>query len=326
MKEIKIKFIGFWPDFDYNNNFFTEILSLYYKVIISDKPDYLFCSVLGTPYEECNYDCVRIHYNGENYTPDFNIHDYGISFNEMELGDRHFRYPLYLVYYDYLKPAQKKHIGIEKSIIEDKPYFCNYIYGVDRDYRIEAFETFSKYKKVYSPGIGNNNMPEHTLVRSQDDKVTFQKKCKFSIAFDSVCIPGFVTEKILHAYAAQTIPIYFGDPHVGLQFNKKSFIDVADYGYDLDKVIERIIEIDRNDDLFLEMLSEPAFINDNFIEVRQKEFENYLLKIFDQDLDKAYRRSRIAAPKLHDERLRFFNNVSKKNTFKVLKKYISILP
>ena len=71
-KDIKIKFIGFWAGFDEENNFFTEVLKENFNVIITDSPDYIFCSVLGEPYEECNYEGVRIHFNGENYTPDFN--------------------------------------------------------------------------------------------------------------------------------------------------------------------------------------------------------------------------------------------------------------
>lgn len=44
-KEIKINFKYFWGGFDPENNFFTNILRKYYKVIISDNPDYLFYSV-----------------------------------------------------------------------------------------------------------------------------------------------------------------------------------------------------------------------------------------------------------------------------------------
>ena len=74
MKELKLKFIGFWSDFDAYDNFFTHVLEKKYKVVISEQPDYVISSVFSKPYEECNYDCVRIHINGENYTPDFNIH------------------------------------------------------------------------------------------------------------------------------------------------------------------------------------------------------------------------------------------------------------
>ena len=321
-KDIKIKFLGFWAGFDEENNFFTKVLKEKYNVIISDSPDYIFCSVLGEPYEECKYDGVRIHFNGENYTPDFNIHDYGISYNKLVLEDRHLQYPLYLVAEKPLQLVPKKHLDIDAEILKTKTYFCNFIYGVSRDYRDKAFDVFSKYKPVMSPGTGRNNMPNHPLVTSLEDKLNFLRQCKFTIAFDSTALPGFATEKIMHAFAARTIPIYFGDPNIGEHFNKKAFIDVADYNFDLEKVLQRIIEIDQDDDLYLSILSEPVFKDENYIATKKEEIKNFLINIFDQDFDQAFRRSRIAGPKFHNDRLKEYNKFSKNRLFNYFKKYL----
>ena len=78
-KSISIKFIRFWPGFNETDNFIVDILNKYFDVNFSNNPDYVFCSVFGQPYEEVKYDCIRIHLNGENFTPDFNLHDYAIS-------------------------------------------------------------------------------------------------------------------------------------------------------------------------------------------------------------------------------------------------------
>lgn len=321
-KEIKIKFIGFWAGFNERHNFFTNVLEEKFSITISDQPDYIICSVLGEPYEECNYGGVRIHFNGENYTPDFNIHDYGISYNYLLLEDRHLQYPLYLVAEKPLELAQKKHLDIDAGILNSKPYFCNFIYGVSRDYRDQAFDVFNKYKPVMSPGSGRNNMPGHPLVTSLEDKLAFLNKCKFTIAFDSTSLPGFATEKIMHAFASKTIPIYFGDPKIGKHFNKKAFIDVADYGFDLDKVLKRVIEIDKDDDLYLGMLKEPVFNDENYTSKKQEQFRDFLIGIFEQDLGKAYRRSRIAGPKYHNDRLKEYNQFSKSRLFRILHRII----
>ncbi len=322
-KNCKINFIGFWAGFNKNKNFFTDVLEKHFHIEISDSPDYIFCSVLGAPYEECNYDGIRIHFNGENYTPDFNIHDYGISYNDLTLGDRHLQYPLYLIYFKPLLLAPKKHLNIDENILKNKPYFCNFIYGVSREYRDKAFDMINTYKTVMSPGIAKNNLPNHPIIKTQDEKLEFQNKCKFTIAFDSTEEPDFVTEKILHAFASGTIPIYFGDPNIGKHFNKKAFIDVADYNFDLDKVLERIIEIDQNDELYLSILKEPAFNDENYIATKQKEFEDFLVHIFSQDTEKAYRRSSIAAPKNHNERLKEYNKLYKSKLHRLVKKIIN---
>lgn len=321
-KNIKIKFTGFWEGFDEEKNFFTDVLDRHFNVEISEFPEYIFCSVLAAPYEECNYDGVRIHFNGENYIPDFNIHDYGISYSNLLLEDRHLQFPLYLVAKKPLLLVPQKHLNIDANIFKSKPYFCNFIYGVSRDFRDEAFEKLSTYKPVLSPGTGKNNMPNYPLVKTLEEKLDFLGKCKFTIAFDSTVLPGFVTEKIMHAFAAQTIPIYFGAPDIGDHFNKKAFIDVADYDYDLNKVLERIIEIDQNDDLYLSILKEPVFKDESYLDTKQKEFEDFLVHIFSQDLEKAYRRSRIAGPKFHNDRLKEYNKLFKSIFFNYLKKLL----
>lgn len=319
-KEIKIKFTGFWPGFNEEDNFIIKILQKHFDITISNMPDYIFCSVLGAPYEECKYDGVRIHWNGENFTPDFNIHDYGISYNNLVLEDRHLQYPLYLVSELHLSLIPEKHLQISDDILQSKPYFCNFIYGTSRDYREKAFEVFNRYKQVMSPGTGKNNMPNHPIVKTHEEKLDFLNKSKFTVAFDSTRLPGFATEKILHAFAGKTIPIYFGDPEIGKHFNKKAFIDVADYDFDLEKVLDRVIEIDQNDDLYLSILKEPVFNDQNYIATKQQEFEDFLVHIFAQDLDKAYRRSRIAAPKFHNDRLLEYNKFFTSKWCKWLKK------
>ena len=68
-KKIKIKFVGFWPDFNQKDNFLTKKLEKFYDVVISDNPDYLFYSVFNDEY--VMYDCIRIFFTGENIAPNF---------------------------------------------------------------------------------------------------------------------------------------------------------------------------------------------------------------------------------------------------------------
>lgn len=58
MRTIKINFEGFWPGFDYNNNFIINTLKKYYEVQITPNPDYLFYSTYND--KALKYDCVKI--------------------------------------------------------------------------------------------------------------------------------------------------------------------------------------------------------------------------------------------------------------------------
>jgi alpha(1,3/1,4) fucosyltransferase len=115
----------------------------------------------------------------------------------------------------------------------------------------------NKYKKVDSGGKALNSIGG--LV---NDKLAFQRECKFSIAFENSSYPGYTTEKILHAFVADTIPIYWGNPLVHKDFNTKAFINCHDYN-NFDEVVDRVIEIDNNDELYLQYLKEPALAIDN---------------------------------------------------------------
>lgn len=63
MKEIKIKVVDWWNGGEADKNYFLNFLSKNYKVTLSDKPDYLLCSLFGN--DHLNYDCVKIFSQGK---------------------------------------------------------------------------------------------------------------------------------------------------------------------------------------------------------------------------------------------------------------------
>jgi hypothetical protein len=220
MKTIKLDFVGFWSNFNKNDNLFINILKERYNVEITDNPDFVIASVLGAPYEYTKYDCVRILFTGEPLSPDFNIFDYAITLENLTCLDangenRHFRYPLCL--YNY-KRAKENASGLSyedaKRELSQKKFFCNFLYGHRSAYgeREKIFSLLQKYKRVESAGSFMNNMPDGRVIPYSEEKMAFLKQCKFTIAFESVSYPGFITEKIINPFYSQTIPIYHGNP------------------------------------------------------------------------------------------------------------------
>ena len=135
-----------------------------------------------------------------------------------------------------------------------------------------------------------------------DSKSDFQRKCKFTLCFESTNHYGFVTEKIMDAFYADTIPVYYGSPTVTEIFNKDAFINVADYD-SFDAAIEKIIELDQNDEAYLNMLRQPILVDPEYPARLEKALGEYVCHIFDQPLEKAYRRSRVYTPKRCDDYL-----------------------
>ena len=81
------------------------------------------------------------------------------------------------------------------------------------------------------------------------DKLAFQRQYRFSIAYENSRDPGYVTEKIVDAFAAGTVPIYWGDPLIKQEFNPDSFVCADDYP-DNAALIDAIEAIDRTRSCF----------------------------------------------------------------------------
>jgi len=287
LKKIKVKFVDFWPNFD-NDNVFLPILQKYYDVEISDTPDYIFGSLLGDSY--LDYDCVRIFYTGENICPDFNLYDYSIDYEYMDFGDRHFRYPNYMMWNEAFSGMMKKHLATEADIA-GKDGFCSFVYsnGMGNPARTDFFHLLSQYKRVDAGGRLLNNIGVPDGVK---DKLAFQSSHKFAIAFENSSHPGYTTEKLAEAFAAKTVPIYWGDPLVGKVFDERAFINCHRYG-SFEEVAEAVKQVDGDDALYRRMLKTPALLDREY---SQKEtygrLELFLRNIFDQPLEAAFRRNR----------------------------------
>lgn len=251
--KIKINFVDFWhldtPEAIKANPLY-QLLSKRFDLELSDQPDFLIYAWTGV--KHLKYDCVRIYYTGENFRPDFTTCDYAFSF-DYPVTERNYRLPLYKLYDEY--PLLFNRDNAELAKVPRK--FCNFVYSNTKaQERIDFFNQLQHYKPVDSGGKSMNNIGHFVA-----DKLDFLKQYKFTIAFENSVYPGYTTEKILHAFAANTIPIYWGNPLVGNDFNTKAFINCHDYE-NFEAVIQRVIEIDNNDDLYRDYLLAPPFVND----------------------------------------------------------------
>jgi alpha(1,3/1,4) fucosyltransferase len=202
-------------------------LQKYYELEFSDNPDYLIFN--ESTYEHVNYNCIKIFYTGENISPNFNFCDYAIGFDHLSFSDRYYRLPLYLIATVYrpkeIAQAQTIDWTVQLSLTRDdlkkKEGFASFVYSnyLADDARKDFFERLSTYKKVNSGGSYLNNIGEIV-----DNKIEFEKKHKFSIAFENSSRSGYTTEKLVNSIMAETIPIYWGNPDIGTEFNEEIII------------------------------------------------------------------------------------------------------
>ena len=298
---VKISFTDWWNGFDIRDNFITRTLDGRIKYAIVDEPeqaDFVFCSVWK---KDCfKYNCPRILYTGENYIPDFNIYDYAIGFSELEFGDRYIRYPLYLANYENTCRVLE-----EKKLLKGNELdrsFCSFVVsnGTEADnYRDMLFEKLMEYRFVSSGGRYRNNI---NCPNGVNNKADFLRQYKFNIACENVSSEGYCTEKIVEAFAANTIPIYWGDPRVVKYFNPKAFINCHECG-SIEEVVSRVKQVDENPDEYMEMLAEPALIDGYYsFEAMRNRFAEWLAEILGQDKESAYRRARYGFSQLYEQK------------------------
>lgn len=288
MKTVRIAYIDFWKKFNQDDFIITRLLKKHYDVIFDENnPEYIICSNFGTDY--LKYSCPRIVFYGEARAVDFNVYDYGIAFDDIIFGDRYLQYPLFFIYEKNLSLALKKHLMSDEEIL-GKTKFCNTVVSnnVGCNIRDKYFDAISQYKQVDSGGRHKNNLPSGEPVK---DKLEFQKQYKFSFAFENSTFPGYVTEKIIDAWAAGTVPVYWGAPDVAQYFNPKAFIDCTDKTPE--EAIELVKAIDEDDEKYLAMMKEPILGEDSKVHTMMQDayLEEFLLHIFEQDTEKAKRRN-----------------------------------
>ncbi len=259
--------------------------------------DYIIYNGIGD--HVLKYPGVRISITGENVSPNFAVADYALAFDKMTFGDRYLWFPLMRSSGNYAALTRPRP-DID-DIIAQKSAFCSYVMSNTTDSapeRSQIFDALTTYKRVNSGGRWRNNVGGRV-----PDKLAFQSKHKFAIAFENSSTPGYLTEKFADAAAANTIPIYWGDPDIETIINPAAFINC--HAFDsLDDVVARVRQIDQDDGLYRTMLAAPWF-RDGIepLSLTNETIRSFLNNIFDGEVQQAYRRNRGRWGKKMEQRL-----------------------
>lgn len=278
MQTIKIQFTDFWGDFNPTDNFIVRALKRHYNVELSEQPDYLFYATFGI--NHLRYNCVRIMFTGENLVPDFNVADYGMGFDHLQFGDRYLRLPLYLLRNNFPLLQHPQPLSDAEALGRK---FCSIVCSNARwasPHRERFFRLLSQYKQVDSGGALWNNVGGRV-----PDKQAFLSQYKFNIAFENSSTWGYTTEKILDAYTANSVPIYWGNPVVERDFNRESFVNISDYRT-MEEAVERIVALDNDDDAYLKMLHAVKPADEGMFDWEDR-LADFLQAIVEKPLDKA---------------------------------------
>ncbi|MBV4357842.1 glycosyltransferase family 10 domain-containing protein [Pinibacter aurantiacus] len=258
-KDVRLYFADFWPGFNVEDNFFVQLLSPHYNLIIDPvSPEFLIYGVYSSTFTKFK-NAVKIFFTAENVRPNLSVCDYALTFDILS-DKRHLRLPLYSLYTSVwgvdalLKP---KNID---EIVSQKTKFCNMVVSNPHaKERLDFFKILGDLKRVDSGGNVLNNIG-YKLGRTVDDKCQFINQYRFTIAFENSSYPGYTTEKIVEPMRMNSIPIYWGNPRITEEFNPKSFINVHDFST-LKEAAEYVIDIDNSPEKYKALIKEHWFVN-----------------------------------------------------------------
>jgi hypothetical protein len=240
-----------------------------------------------------------IYWSGESY--DVVKHSKASYFLELltrikeEEKDNYIYIP-FVLYSHYLYKDRK----YKKDICE-RPYVLAYCNSNPVKCREEFYNTMIKKigedaDKCHAFGncYGEYKNTHKKLEGDWHDEVLIDtyKDYKFVIAIENKDVDGYVTEKILNAFYSGAIPIFKGSSNINDLFNKKAFVNLADFET-VQECVNHIVNM-TNEEL-IAMQNEPIYnetseiihlMNDDFYSKHGNKIRDRYVKMMREFLDK----------------------------------------
>ena len=202
--------------------------------------------------------------------PDYNNCDY--SFNSCNLDDdRNYRIPFWSTQINWNSaPVHDINRGptyyvsagkLDWREMTRRDRWCCSVASGTLGKRAEFYPLISEKMPITHGGDFLRNTTEMLKKPGNSDyleKIEFLSKFKSNLCFENDDRDGYVCEKILHAFYAGCLPIYWGPKNVGEDFNKNAFIDIRDFESD-EEAIDHIQDVLSDNSKLHEYLKQPVF-------------------------------------------------------------------
>jgi len=238
----KIAFVDFWADFSPYHGFLKYLLDLSlgaWKPCASEhEADVVFASVF--PHRPATHPKKTIAIIWENIRPNFKYYRYAISSDFDSYNGRNFRVPNWYgeIAWSprYLKAppsfgnahGHEPHLPIAQLLTARsgpyvaRPKFCAHVSTHYEPHRMMVAEALTALGPVDGFGRASG-------VTDPRSKYEILEPYIFNLCFENSMFPGYYTEKIVQAWAAGTIPLYFSDTLVKNDFNAAAFLNRNDF-------------------------------------------------------------------------------------------------
>jgi len=209
----------------------------------------------------------------ENRRPPLGDFDLTFSYDLDSFNETNYYLPL-LYQYMHIRDEKKKpwkHLikpkectkkrNLDENFFKNKNGFVSSFINNPHPTRLRAISALSKIGQVDVFGRSVGNYVE--------DKIGAAEKYWFNLCFENDLYPGWVTEKVLEAWLAGSIPLYWGLDSAGL-LNPKAIVNLNEFK-SLNAFIEYVEYLFSNPVIMKEMINQPLLLAD-FDEVGPLDF------------------------------------------------------
>lgn len=264
---MKLCVVNFWEgafDGDFFDFFFRSCFADLTYTINPHEADLVVTSVFGNVQTDPT---KTLSYIGENIRPNYIGYGHSLSFDYDTYGGRNHRLPLWysrLAWDGFEQKPRKNNMhnhGYEQLIpikqltqrrkldIASKDKFCALIANNPEGLRVNLYSSISAYKQV----DGYGNMFNNPLRKS---KFAILPEYKFCLCPENSIYDGYITEKLIDAYAGGTVPLYSGDLSVLRAFNIKAFLNYQE-NMNMDMFVEYVRGWDSNIEMYKSTYEQP---------------------------------------------------------------------
>lgn len=252
MNNVKVAYRNIWSNFSEDDYFFINFLLQKELnvvttsssindadlLIVSEYSDNTYNSFYDEK-KEINQNQKQIFIIGENWNSlDINSFDYSIGFDILE-HEKYLRFPIWKWHVNYwgideypiterthhtLINAESIHLERNLEVASRPLAACAFIGNFDSKERLGFIENLRKFMPVDVYGKNTTGWVS--------SKKEVAKNYQFIVCFENSIYPGYHTEKLPEAYAAEAIPIYFSADTYEVDFNKKCMINRIEFGSD----------------------------------------------------------------------------------------------
>jgi hypothetical protein len=171
-------------------------------------------------------------------------------------------------YFQYISLAAQVIGEAALSALKKRPQntgerFLIYVSRRCEHFREKTFDYFSDIGQVYAAskchGYGSKYIQDtENRGKNWGDAYKYMRRYRFALTLENKNTVGYHTEKILNAFAAGSVPIYFGSKSILNIFNKNAFVF---YDPKNPKIaVERVLYLENNHTAYNEVLNNPILV------------------------------------------------------------------